>query len=92
MPFVLPEPFPVLTLAAGRAFYWLHDHDPAMAKSFAKAVYHRIFGEGGDISTPEAIISIAEACGGDGGALAAALTDQAVKDRLKAETQAAITR
>lgn len=92
VPFVIPEPFPVLTLAAGRAFYWLHDRDPAMAKSFAKAVYHRIFGEGGDISTPEAIISIAEARGGDGGALAAALSDQAVKDRLKAETQAAIDR
>lgn len=92
MPFVLPEPFPVLTLAAGRAFYWLHDHDPDLAKRFARSVYQRIFGEGGDISTPEAIISIAEACGDDGGALAAALTDRAVKDRLKAETQAAITR
>ncbi len=88
--FVLPDPFPVLTLAAGRAYYWLHDRDPAMAKGFAKAVYHRIFGEGGDISTPAAIIAIAEAWGADGGELAAALAETAVKDRLRCETQAAI--
>ncbi len=92
VPFVMPEPFPVLTLAAGRAYYWIHDRDPAMAKAFARSVYHRIFGEGGDIATPAAIIAIAEACGADGGALAAALTDGAVKDRLKSETQAAIDR
>ena len=69
VPFVMPEPFPVLTLAAGRAYYWIHDRDPAMAKAFARSVYHRIFGEGGDIATPAAIIAIAEACGADGGNL-----------------------
>ena len=92
VPFVMPEPFPVLTLAAGRAYYWLHDRDRAMAKTFARSVYHRIFGEGGDISTPAAIVAIAGACGADSGELAAALTETAVKDRLKAETQAAIDR
>jgi len=90
VPFVMPDPFPVLTLAAGRAYYWLYDRDPDMAKRFAGSVYHRIFGEGGDISTPEAIIPIAEACGADGGELAAARAEKAVKERLKAETQAAI--
>lgn len=90
VPFVMPEPFPVLTLAAGRAYYWLHHRDPALARRFAKSVYHRIFGEGGDISTPEAITAIAEACGADGRELAAALVDKAVKDRLRVETQAAI--
>ncbi len=90
VPFAMPEPFPVMTLAAGRAYYWLHDRDPVLAKRFARSVYHRIFGEGGDISTPAAIIPIADACGADGRELAAALADPAVKDRLKAETQAAI--
>ena len=90
IPFTMPEPFPVLTLAAGRAFYWLQDRDPALAKRFAKSVYRRIFGEGGDIATAPAIVSIAEACGADGGELAAALAEKAVKERLKAETQAAI--
>ena len=90
--FVMPDPFPVMTLAAGRAYYWLLDRDPVLARTFAKAVYGRIFGEGGDISKPKAIIAIAEACGADGGELAAALTDQAIKDRLRGETQAAIDR
>ena len=92
IPFVMPDPFPVLPLAAGRAYYWLHDRDPDMAKRFAKSVYHRMFGEGGDISKPAAIVAIAEACGADGAELADALTDPAIKERLKAETQAAIDR
>ena len=92
IPFTMPEPFPVLTLAAGRAFYWLQDRDPALAKDFARAVYHRIFGEGGDISTSEAIIPIAETFGVDGQELGAALIDREVKDRLRCETQAAIDR
>lgn len=90
VPFVMPDPFPVMTLAAGRAYYWLHDREPALAKRFARSVYDRIFGEGGDISKPEAIIAIAETLGVDGGELATALTDPAVKERLKVETQAAI--
>lgn len=92
VPFVMPDPFPVLTLAAGRAFYWLDDRDPALARNFAKAVFHRIFGEGGDIANPAAIIAIAGDCGADSAALAEALGDPAVKARLKAETQTAIDR
>ena len=92
IPFAMPDQFPVLSLAASRAYYWMHDRDPALAKTFAKAVYARIFGEGGDISKPKPIIAIAEACGADGGELAAALGDPAIKARLKTETQAAIDR
>ena len=92
IPFAMPEQFPVLSLAASRAYYWLHDRDPVLAKRFAKSVYHRIFGEGGDISKPKPIIAIAETFGVDGQELGAALIDREVKDRLRCETQAAIDR
>ena len=29
--FKLPDPFPFLAVAPSRAFYWLHDRDPALA-------------------------------------------------------------
>ena len=58
----------------------------------ARAVYHAYFGEGRDISPPKVVVEIAESQGVDGAALAAALGDPAVKDRLKAETLAAMER
>ena len=90
--FTMPERFPILTLAAARAYYWLSDRDPDTAKQLAKAAYNAYFGEGRDISSAKAVIGLAEALGVDGAALAAALDDPTVKDRLKAETQAAIER
>ena len=91
-PFTWPERFPIPTLAAARAYYWLSDQDAARARALAKAVFHAYFGEGRDVSAPAAVVSAAEAIGVDGAALAAALTDAAVKERLKAENQAALDR
>ena len=91
-PFSMPEDFPVLSIAAARAFYWLEGRDPARAKQLAQALYYRIFGEGHNISAPEAVIAVAETLGIDGAELAAALQDPMVKERLKVETQAAIDR
>ena len=44
------------------------------------------------MTSAEAVVGVAEALGIDGGALAEALRDPAVKERLKAETEAAIER
>jgi 2-hydroxychromene-2-carboxylate isomerase len=88
----MPEEFPVLSIAAARAYYWLEGRDPAQAKQLAQALYFKIFGEGVNVSAPEAVIAVAETLGIDGEELAAALQDPAVKERLKAETQSAIDR
>ncbi len=90
IPFTWPERFPIPTQNAARAFYWLSDSDPARARDFARAAYHAYMGEGRDISTPGAVVEIAEGLGIDGAALAAALGDPAVKERLKTEVEAAI--
>lgn len=92
IPFQLPKPFPFLSVAAARAFYWLSDSDPATARELAIALYDRAFGAGGDISGAEAVIAVAAGLGVDAAALSAALNDPAVKQRLKAEVDAAIAR
>jgi 2-hydroxychromene-2-carboxylate isomerase len=92
VPFRMPSKFPVGSVAALRAFYWVHDRDPAKAKALAKAVYSAFFAADRDISAPETVVEIASACGIDGAALAAALGDPAVKDRAKAEVDAALAK
>jgi 2-hydroxychromene-2-carboxylate isomerase len=90
VPFMLPEPFPFMSVAASRAFYALTDQDPAAAKGLARALYHAAFGEGRNIAPAEAVIAVAEGLGLDGRRLGQALQDPDLKERLKSEVQAAI--
>jgi 2-hydroxychromene-2-carboxylate isomerase len=90
VPWTLPDPFPIATLAAARAFYWLDDDDPALAKRFALAAFDEYFGKGRDITDPETVAKFAAPLGIDRDALLTAVQDQAIKQRLKDETNAAI--
>jgi 2-hydroxychromene-2-carboxylate isomerase len=92
MPWKMPDPFPVAALAPSRAFYWLSDRDPGLARLFARSVYSAFFGEGRDITSAEVTADLAAALMVDRAELLAALRDDAVKQRLKDETQAAIGR
>lgn len=85
VPFAIPEPFPFMSVAACRAFYWLDDRDPAKARTLAKALYRAAFAEGRVISDAQGVIAVARALGIDGDALAAALKDPAIKQRLRDE-------
>jgi 2-hydroxychromene-2-carboxylate isomerase len=85
-----PAKFPISTVAALRAFYWVNDRDPARARALSKALYRAYFAEGVDISAPATVVDIAKAAGVDGAALAAALEDPAVKDRARREVDNAI--
>ncbi len=85
-----PEKFPIGTVAALRAFYWVNDRDPSAARALAKALYKAYFVEGKDIGAPQAVVEIAKSVGVDAAALAAALDDPAVKERGKREVDAAI--
>lgn len=85
VPFAIPEPFPFMSVAACRAFYWLDDRDPAKARALAKALYRAAFAEGRVISDAQGVTAVARALGIDGAALAAALKDPAIKQRLRDE-------
>jgi len=90
VPFTLPTPFPFASLAACRTYYWLVDRDAGKAKALAHAVYRAAFGEGRDVRAVDAVAGIAQGIGIDPAAVKAACDDPAVKEKLKAATDAAI--
>ena len=90
--FKMPPKFPISATAPSRAFYWLHDRDPARAKALARALYHGYFAEGRDISNPEVTGNIAGKLDIDKEELLRALNEPAVKERLRTEVDAAIER
>jgi 2-hydroxychromene-2-carboxylate isomerase len=92
VPYKLPSKFPVATTAPARAFYWVGDRDPALAKTLAHAIYRAYFAEDRDISNPEVTGNVAAKLGVDKAELTQALNDAAVKERLRNEVDAAIER
>lgn len=92
VPYRHPSKFPVGTVAAVRAFYWVADRDPMQARALAKALYRAFYTEDRDISAATVVVEIASSLGIDGTALASALEDQAVKDRARREVEAALER
>jgi len=92
VPLVLPEGFPMATMAAGRAFYWLDGRDPKRAVDLAKALYRAAFAQARNITPTEVVAEVAGEIGLDPAEVTAAIGDPAVKERLRAETEAAIAR
>jgi len=90
IPYAQPAAFPIATQHAARAYYWLHDRQHGAARALAHALYRAYFGAGRDISRLDVVLDLAEQCGAEREALAAALAGQAIKDRLKDECAAAI--
>ncbi len=92
VPFRMPSKFPIATTAPCRAYYWLQDRDPAAARVLALALFRAYFAEDRDISNPEITIHVATKLGHNKDAVAQALDDPAVKERLKTEVDAAVER
>lgn len=92
VPYSHPANFPLATQQAARAYYWLHDHDCETARAFAHTVFRAYFSEGLDISSVDVVLELAARRGVDRDTLSEALDGQALKDRLKAECEAAIAR
>lgn len=89
-PYRMPERFPVPSLPPSRAFWWLNDQDPALARRYALAVFHAYFAEGRDISDLAVAAQVAAAQGIDPARLEEAAQDAVWKQRLRDETDAAI--
>jgi 2-hydroxychromene-2-carboxylate isomerase len=90
LPFALPEPFPVATVAAARAFWWLNEQDIDGARALAKALYRAYFAEGRNIGEPAVVLDVAAQNGIERAVLEAALADEKVKTKLKTVTENAI--
>ena len=92
IPFAMPCRFPVVTLAAARAFYWLEETETARAVRFAEAAFAALFAADRDIADRAVVAELLKTVGADAAAGLAAINEPRVKARLKAETEAAISR
>ena len=92
VPFMPPAIFPIATQNTARAYYWLHDRDCAMARQFAHVAYRAYFTAGRDINDISTVLDLAQKVGSDNTALEPALASQELKDRLRQEVDAALTK
>jgi len=92
VPWTLPDPFPISTVNAARAFYWLDDKDSQQARLLAKTLFDTYFGRGQDIGAPETVADIAAALFANKDEVLTALKDPAIKQRVRDETDRAIER
>jgi 2-hydroxychromene-2-carboxylate isomerase len=85
VPFRHPEPFPVPTVAACRAFYSLKDESDQL--KLAKALYRAYFAENVNIGEADNVLKVAASVG-----CKPDINDQAVKDKTRAEVDAALAK
>ncbi len=91
-PFVLPETFPFMSVAACRAFYWLNESDPEAARELIAALYDTAFGAGRSIAEATEVAAVGEKLGHDPEEVLAALKEPRIKDLLRREVEAAIAK
>jgi 2-hydroxychromene-2-carboxylate isomerase len=89
--FKLPDVFPFSSIHAVRAFWWQEGHGLAGGHDLARHLYIKAF-SGHDISSAQAVASAAAEIGIDSAALLAGIDSPEVKDRTRAESDAAIAR
>jgi 2-hydroxychromene-2-carboxylate isomerase len=77
-------------LPAARAFTWAKDRDAIAAKRLAQAIFHAHWGEGRDMSSPEAVAGLAESVGFGTSDVRAAIEDELVKARLRQHVDEAL--
>lgn len=92
IPFQLPDRFPLVTLAAARAFYGLEETRPELAPAFADAAFTGLFGRGLDITDRAVVAELLTGIGADAAAGLATIDEPRIKERLKAVTEEAIGR
>ncbi len=84
--------FPINTLMLMRAATGLQMRDATRFDSYCTAVYSAIWIAAENLNDPATVGSVLAKAGFDPAALVALASDQAVKDQLKADTEAAVTR
>jgi 2-hydroxychromene-2-carboxylate isomerase len=85
-----PSVFPIASVSACRAFYWMDARDPARAKELARALYRAYFLDDVDISSADNVVNVAAKSGLNADEVRAGIADQATKDRTRVEVDKAI--
>jgi 2-hydroxychromene-2-carboxylate isomerase len=89
--FKLADNFPFSSIHAVRSFWWVEERDPRGAHDLAAHLFNKAF-SGHDIASAQAVAIAASEIGIDSAALLAGIESQEVKDRTRAENDAAIAR
>ncbi|MBB6253830.1 2-hydroxychromene-2-carboxylate isomerase [Nitrospirillum iridis] len=92
LPLTWPAVMPINAVAPSRAYYWAATEDADRARALAKALYRAHWQEGRDISGIATVADVAAGIGLDAEALMAGVQEPAVKDALRAATDAAMAR
>jgi 2-hydroxychromene-2-carboxylate isomerase len=79
-------------LPAARAFTWLKDRDPVLAKQLAEAIFRAHWGEGRDMGSAEAVADEARRLGIAREEVLAAMADAAVKARLRQHVESSLAK
>ncbi len=87
LPLRRPDRFPQNSVLAARVA--LIAADEGWCPAFSRAVYHANFAENRDVSDPATIAAVVERLGHEPAAVLARAADQANKDRLRAQIEAA---
>ena len=90
IPYVLPETFPFMSVAACRAAYWLNESDPEAARELIGALFDSAFGAGESIAEPSEVTAVAGKLGHDPEQVLAAVREPRIKDLLRMEVEAAV--
>lgn len=92
LPFRLPGRFPISGQAPSRAYYWLLERDPALARKAALQLITTYFTEDLDISNPAVTAQVVARLGLAESDVLAAINDDRIKQRVKSATEDAIAK
>ena len=92
LPFKIPSVFPVNSVTACRAYYWIADTHNSLAKDFARNLYHAYFVDNLNISDTSTVIKIASECGANIELLKTSISKLEIKQRLTDVNSEAIAR
>lgn len=92
IPFQLPDPFPIATVAPARIMLHLDQSSPARARAYAQRAFRAYYVEGLDISQPQQALQLAGELGLDAPAIAQAIGTDAVKTLLRQANETALAR
>ncbi len=88
----MPPVFPFSSVAASRAFYWLHQRDPGKAVEFAKAAFAAAWQGQKDLGKSEIVADLAAPLGISREDILTGMIEPATKDMLRAAVDAAIAK
>lgn len=87
-----PPRFPIFSVNAARAIYWVKDIAPSKDKELSIAIYRAAFADGRDIADIDVLADVAISVGLDSDAMLAGIKSSAIKQMLKEEVQVAMDR